>query len=162
VAYAKVGGQARPSVLVSSGVNRRAASTSFPFAQQRRWVSIVLLAICAALAILWLRGHASVSSSIGVRLGGNPSTEQLAALAAKTQPEDVMLYGASWCPNCAAAKQWMRSYGFHYQECDVEKSLSCAAEFQNFKSDGIPYLVVKGHHMKDGFDSDEFVAALSR
>jgi hypothetical protein len=27
---------------------------------------------------------------------------------------------------------------------------------------GVPYLIVKGQHMKDGFDSDEFVAALGR
>lgn len=114
----------------------------------------------------WLRGGAKPTAgapnSIGVRLGGDLSTDQLAALAARTQPEDVVLYGASWCPNCAAAKQWMGSYGFRYQECDVEKSPACAAEFRSLGADGIPYLVVKGHHMKDGFDSDEFIAALSR
>jgi RHS protein len=27
---------------------------------------------------------------------------------------------------------------------------------------GVPYLIVKGQHIKDGFDSDEFVAALAR
>jgi hypothetical protein len=24
------------------------------------------------------------------------------------------------------------------------------------------YLIVRGHHLKDGFDSDEFIAALAR
>jgi glutaredoxin len=65
-------------------------------------------------------------------------------------------------PIAPPPNKWMHTYGFRYQECDVEKSASCAAEFQRFGSDGVPYLVVKGHHMKDGFDSDEFVAALSQ
>ncbi len=40
----------------------------------------------------------------------------------------------------------------------------CASEFQALRGNGTPYLVVRGprgeHHMKNGFDSDEFLAAL--
>jgi hypothetical protein len=41
----------------------------------------------------------------------------------------------------------------------------CVDEFNALKATGTPYLVVRGprgeHHMKDGFDSDELLAALS-
>jgi glutaredoxin len=31
---------------------------------------------------------------------------------------------------------------------------------KNLGSTGVPYLIVKGHHMKGGFDSDEFLVAM--
>jgi len=40
----------------------------------------------------------------------------------------------------------------------------CEQEFRDYGANGTPYLVLqrhgKSHHMKDGFDSDEFLAAL--
>jgi glutaredoxin len=161
VAYAKVGMPVRPAA-VNMSTSSRPASTALSPAQQRRWVALALLA-CAALAIYWLYGRALALHSIDGRLDSELSVKQLTALAAKTQPEDVMLYGASWCPHCRNAKQWMHTYGFRFQECDVDKDSACTADFRRFSSDGgIPYLVVKGHHMKQGFDTDEFVAALSQ
>lgn len=35
----------------------------------------------------------------------------------------------------------------------------CEGDLESLGS-GVPYLIVRGHHMKDGFDSDEFIAAL--
>ncbi|MCW5320611.1 glutaredoxin family protein [Verminephrobacter aporrectodeae subsp. tuberculatae] len=89
--------------------------------------------------------------------------EQLVALAASGQASDVILYSTDWCPYCKAAKGWMNQYGFKYQECDIEKNASCLQQFQSLGDvGGVPYLIVKGQHMKDGFDSDAFVAALSQ
>jgi hypothetical protein len=34
-------------------------------------------------------------------------------------------------------------------------------DFTRYGGTGTPYLVVRGHHMKDGFDSDQFLALLS-
>lgn len=99
--------------------------------------------------------------SIALHLGGNTTAEQLASLAARTQPGDVLMYSADWCPNCREAKGWMDQYGFKYEICDIEKGAGCLQQIKSLGGDGVPYLIVKGHHMKDGFDSEEFVAALS-
>jgi glutaredoxin len=98
--------------------------------------------------------------SIASRVGSNLSGEQLTALAASNGPGDVVFYTAPWCPYCAEAKTWMAHYGFKYEECDIQARGECASQLRALGGDGVPYLVVKGQHMKDGFDSDEFVAAL--
>lgn len=100
-------------------------------------------------------------SSMASRMGATPTEEQLKALAASTQPEDVLMYSAEWCPNCTQAKHWMDQYGFKYQICDIDKGAGCKQQLQSLGSEGVPYLIVKGHHIKDGFDSEEFIAALS-
>ena len=99
-------------------------------------------------------------ASIATRLKGGSSAEQLATLAANAQPGDVFMYTADWCPNCRAAKGWMAQYGFKYEQCDIDKDHGCKSKLDGLGGDGIPYLIVKGHHMRDGFDSEEFVAAL--
>ena len=72
------------------------------------------------------------------------------------------MYSATWCPNCAAAKSWLGQYGFKAQICEVDKDSACQAQLQALDPQmGVPYLIVKGRHMKDGFDSDEFLAALA-
>lgn len=40
--------------------------------------------------------------------------------------------------------------------------IDCASQLRGLGSDGVPYLIVKGHHMKDDFDSEEFIAALQK
>lgn len=85
-----------------------------------------------------------------------------AALAATVDTGDVVIYSAAWCGNCTTAKQWMTRYGFKYDECDIETRTDCASRFRTLRSRGIPYLGVKGHHMKAGSDSDEFITVLLR
>jgi glutaredoxin len=119
-----------------------------------RWLAIAAIAAiaCVAYAAIKLTGHAPVVD--------------LRTLSAATAPSDVVIYSTSWCPNCKAAKQWMAQQGFAFTECDVEASASCAAELRahygSSGNQGVPYLVVRGHHMADGFDSEEFIAALKR
>jgi glutaredoxin len=88
------------------------------------------------------------------------SDEQLRQLAASIKQGEVTIYTTTHCPYCAQAKSWMTQYGFTYTECDTEVSATCASELSALGGNGVPYLVVRGHHMRDGFDSDEFVAAL--
>jgi hypothetical protein len=38
----------------------------------------------------------------------------------------------------------------------------CLKEFKSYGADGTPFLIVRGHQMKDGFDSDELIAALTK
>lgn len=92
--------------------------------------------------------------------GASLSEQQISDLAAASQPQDVLFYTADWCPYCRAAKGWMQQYGFKYQECDIDKQAGCAQQLKSLGSTGVPYLIVKGHHMKGGFDSDEFLVAM--
>jgi len=159
IAYAKAGG-----VAAGAAAPARATADADPGAGHWGKVFLALLLVCAVWAgykVLAPKPGGSVTS-IAARVGGASSTEQLAALAGTVKAGDVVIYSAVWCANCNAAKQWMSQYGFEYRDCDVEKSADCASQFRATGSEGVPYLIVKGHHMKDGFDSDEFIAALRR
>lgn len=128
-----------------------------------KWLMILLLAggVYLGYQVIQKRGPAGVNvSSLASKLSGNSSVEQLAALAASSKPGDVFMYTADWCPNCRAAKGWMAEYGFQYEQCDIDKDHGCKSKLDSLGGDGIPYLIVKGHHMREGFDSQEFVAAL--
>jgi glutaredoxin len=95
---------------------------------------------------------------------GDASAAELSALAASVKPGDVVMYSTTECPYCARAKSWLNQYGFAFTECNMSVSDLCQREFQSYGGVGTPYLVVhhggQTHHIKDGFDSDEFLAAL--
>lgn len=124
------------------------------------------LFLIGALMIGAWQGHQIVKNrgegieSVGVKLGNDVSEDELKQLAATVRQGDVVIYTTTGCPYCAQAKAWMTQYGFEFTECDAEVSATCAQELSTLDADGVPYLVVRGHHMKDGFDSDEFIAAL--
>jgi glutaredoxin len=132
-----------------------------------RWLVVAAVAFGAFAGIKSVVNHdssdgpTSLSSKFNSNASGDPHT-----LAAAAAPGDVVIYSTSWCPNCKAAKQWMAQQGFAFTECDVEASASYAAELRahygSSANQGVPYLVVRGHHMTDGFDSEEFIAALRR
>jgi glutaredoxin len=97
------------------------------------------------------------------QFGSDPSAEQLAQLAASRQPSDVLIYSAPWCTNCSAAKNWMNQYGFKYEVCDVEASSDCGSQLLALDpKGGVPYLIVRGQHMKEGFNSRQFLVALAK
>lgn len=109
-----------------------------------------------------------IAAAIGIAIGygtksgviqGDLNEDELARLAANAHTEDVLIYTTTDCPYCAQAKAWMTQYGFKFTECDAQVREDCARELAELSS-GVPYLIVRGHHMKDGFDSDEFIAAL--
>jgi glutaredoxin len=66
------------------------------------------------------------------------------------------------CPYSREAKAWLRANGFPFTDCNLSTDPHCEAEFLSHGATGTPYLIVRGHHLKDGFDSDEFIAALAR
>ena len=162
VAYAKAG---------DSGVSARSSATTVGGGGGSGfsgipWVKLVLVLAVAYGA--WVGLHRTPGGAPGAALASlagkfsaDPSTEQLTALAASTPSADVLIYSAPWCSNCAAAKGWLAQYGFTYQECDIQASSACLGQLKALDAQGgVPYLIVKGRHMKDGFDSDEFIAAL--
>ncbi|HEX5125547.1 MAG TPA: glutaredoxin family protein [Rhodocyclaceae bacterium] len=92
------------------------------------------------------------------------SAAEISALAATVRPEDVVMYSTTECPYCAQAKGWLNQNGFAFTECNMSNESHCENEFKSYGANGTPFLVVrrgdKTHYMKDGFDSDEFIAAL--
>jgi glutaredoxin len=92
------------------------------------------------------------------------AVQKIDVLAAKVSAGDVVMYSTSVCPYCAQAKGWLSQNGFAFTECNMTNSLSCEQEFKSLGGDGTPFLVVrhggKVTYMKDGFDSEEFLALL--
>lgn len=166
VAYAKAADAGRASA--GSMTSQRRAST----AGSASSTGIPWLKLIAIAAILWgawsgyqiskNRSSGGGVSSFAAKFGAEPSPEQLKALAATAQADDVLIYSAPWCGNCTEAKGWMTQYGFKYRECNVDASIDCATQLKRLGSDGVPYPIVKGQHIKDGFDSDQFIAALQK
>lgn len=72
----------------------------------------------------------------------------------------MIVYTTSTCPHAAEAAAWLRQHGFAYTECNMSTTPDCERQFLQHGATGTPYLIVRGHHMKDGFDADEFLAAL--
>jgi glutaredoxin len=175
-AYAKSGdGRAAtspvaPARAASRGYERDGVLSDLP------WLKIL---ICAAVVIGGWYGYQqslkSPNATPGVtsregRLrsgpaggGSNPTTEQLKQLAAASSAGDVLMFSASWCPNCSAARSWMAEYGFKHEICDIEASPACKSQLLSLDPQGgIPYLIVKGQHMKDGFDGEQFIGILKQ
>lgn len=154
VAYAKAGGAAEPVRPSARPPVRASSSTYTSPGPGIPWAKLIAV---AALAWGGWQGY-----QLSTKGQAGSSESGLVTLAASAAPSDVLFYSAPWCANCAEAKGWMRRYGFKYQECDIDARPECAQQLRGMGGDGVPYLVVKGHHMKDGFDSDEFIAALQK
>lgn len=77
----------------------------------------------------------------------------------------VVLYGASWCGACRAAKQWLRAKAVPFVERDVEGDASARAEkvekarAAGVNSGGIPLLDARGTILV-GFSPDAYARAL--
>ena len=98
--------------------------------------------------------------SLGASISNEVSAADLSALAKTVATGDVTIYTTTECPYCAQAKSWMSQYGFSYIECDTQARSECAREMQALGAVGVPFLVVRGKKMNDGFDSDQFLALL--
>ncbi|AZN35466.1 glutaredoxin family protein [Iodobacter ciconiae] len=115
------------------------------------------LVILLASHIAWKQwGRDSASSDL--------TTTQIQQLAASVKAEEVVMYSTTECPHCREAKGWLAQNGFAFTECNMSNDPRCEVEFKTYGADGTPFLVIrrggKERHMKDGFDSDEFLAAL--
>jgi glutaredoxin len=148
VAYAKATPSAAPAQMNTGWTPSRNRPEGRP------WLK--LLAIAAVLYGAWL-GWSKVGGS---KLGGRATSQDIAALAQSVKPGDVTIYTTSTCGYCKQAMAWMAQNAFAYTECNTDTHAACAQTFKSFGSTGVPYLVVKGHHMKEGFDTDEFLSAL--
>lgn len=88
------------------------------------------------------------------------SDAKIKELAASVKVGEVTVYSFNGCSNCAQTKAWLHENGFKYTECNVTQDANCARVFREDKALGAPYVVVRGHQMKQGFNKEEFLSAL--
>ncbi|WP_255989557.1 glutaredoxin family protein [Chitinolyticbacter albus] len=120
---------------------------------------VVFLLVLAG--VFW--GWQHFSKSGGATVADLDET-QIRALAATVRADQVVMYSTTECGYCTQAKSWLQQYGFDFTECNMSIDAQCVREFEQYGATGTPYLVIRRagreHHMKDGFDSAEFLAAL--
>jgi glutaredoxin len=162
VAYVKAADAAQGRAAPAGRQPKQAAAKpAFPGVP---WAGLVV--VLAVVVGAWF-GHKVVRNKAFA--GGTGSAEsasadltdpQIHALAATVKSDEVVMYSTTDCTYCAQAKSWLSQYGFPLSECNMTTTPHCEQEFKALGADGTPYLIVRGHHMKNGFDSDEFLAAL--
>lgn len=155
VAYAKAGAAAHPPAAP-----RPAGYHAAPQRARLPWGLLLLAALVAAGAYLHQSGHGMG----GLPGGGDMDEAALRRLAGSVSAGQVVMYSTTECGHCTTARGWLERHGFAFTECNMSLDRRCVDEFDALGATGTPYLVVRGprgeHHMKEGFDSDEFVAAL--
>ena len=162
VAYAKAAEALRSPAAAPSPVMARRAPHRLP------WLKLLML-----VAIVWGAWTGWQLSQRGGLPAGSPgsvtrpNSDSIRALAATVKAEDVVMYTTSVCPHCASAKGWLAGNGFAFTECNMSVDPSCVAEARRvwqMREPTTPYPVVRRHGrthpMKNGFDSDEFLAAV--
>lgn len=87
---------------------------------------------------------------------------EVRTLAAHVKPGDIVMYSMTECPYCAQASSWLNNYGFAFTECNMSIVRRCQDEMLALGGSGTPYLVVRGYHMKNGFDTNEFLRVLGQ
>jgi glutaredoxin len=121
-----------------------------------RFLTIILIAVCV------FAGWKHFGSTATRSARGNLSISELSALAATIKSSDVVMYSTTECIYCAQAKSWLKQYGFAFTECNMSVDAECERQFKNYGADGTPFLMVRGHPMREGFNTDQFIALLSQ
>lgn len=79
--------------------------------------------------------------------------------AAKAGPK-IELYVTSWCPVCKAARAYLNSRGFAYQEFDIEADPSAHARYAGRGGTGSIPLAVINDSVVDGFSVPAYARLL--
>lgn len=69
----------------------------------------------------------------------------------------VVMYGATWCGYCAAARAYFDRHSIPYTEYDVEKSARGRRDYQQLGGGGLPIIQVGDSSLR-GFDAARFSA----
>ncbi|MFC7419703.1 glutaredoxin family protein [Iodobacter arcticus] len=115
---------------------------------------IMLLLIAGALQFAWK--HYGTN-----RFNTEYSSTKMSQLASAVNPGEVIMYSTTECFYCVEAKSWLNQNGFAFTECNMTIDPRCQQEFNAYGAIGTPFLIVRGHQMKEGFNADEFLQALS-
>ncbi len=149
--------------------NTKSVSTSDAATPSIPWGKLTLFFLFAGF--VWFVVVAGRGKS-----GNTPITEQqssalatrssMQALADTVRPGDVTMYSTTECGYCTQAKSWLNQYGFAFTECNMSNVERCETEFRELGGTGTPFLVVqrgeKTYRMRNGFNSEEFLALLAK
>ncbi|TXH36316.1 MAG: glutaredoxin family protein [Burkholderiaceae bacterium] len=120
---------------------------------------LILLALAAAIAGHWAWKHHRGSEAAEMAREAD-----ITWLAQDVKPGQVVMYTTTDCTYCHQAKDWLADKGFAFTECNMSVDRRCEDEFRAYKANGTPFLVIRRggrtHEMHEGFDSEEFLAAL--
>jgi glutaredoxin len=163
VAYAK----ANAAAALAEAAPARSTVRSAPSARGGLPWRVLLTVLAVIVGVYW--GHQAHLDKRGLgELPGTPGAMDETAvrqLASSVRAEQIVMYSTTECGYCTQARSWLTGYGFAFTECNMSRDGRCVDKFNALKATGTPYLVVRGprgeHHMKDGFDSDARLAALS-
>jgi len=73
--------------------------------------------------------------------------------------ESVILYGTSWCPNCAQTRKFLKSGNVPYFEYDVDNSSEGQRQFKALHGNGVPVLLINNTVIR-GYDPNAILHAL--
>ena len=73
--------------------------------------------------------------------------------------EDVILYGTSWCPNCAQTRKLLKAGNVPYFEYDVDNSSEGQRQFKALNGNGVPVILIKNTVLR-GYNANAIFSAL--
>lgn len=120
---------------------------------------LIVLALAAAIAGHWAWKHQRAGQAAEMSREAD-----ITWLAQDVKASEVVMYTTTDCTYCHQAKGWLAERGFAFTECNMSVERRCEDEFRAHKANGTPFLVIRRggrtHEMHEGFDSEEFLAAL--
>ena len=100
--------------------------------------------------------HLPVSVVPGASVAPSPSGSAPPTTAAAPPPGDVLLYMATWCGYCKAAKAYLGKKGIAYRELDIDTPVGKAA-VAKLGANGVPVLLANGKRVS-GFTPQSYDA----
>lgn len=71
------------------------------------------------------------------------------------QASKVVMFSATYCPNCLNAKKFLSAQNIPYMEFDIETSAAARTYFDKLGGRGTPFFLVNNHPIQ-GFNQEEF------
>ena len=67
----------------------------------------------------------------------------------------VIIFSATYCPNCRHVKRFLTAQNIPYKEFDIEKSVAARRYFDKLGGRGTPFLIIN-NHLLPGFNPTDF------
>ncbi|MFT5717304.1 MAG: glutaredoxin [Oleiphilaceae bacterium] len=104
------------------------------------------LSVLFSFLIFSITGVADLNTSTHAK-NVHKDNEQLA--------KKVIMFSATYCPNCLSAKKFLSAENIPFMEFDIETSAAARNYFDKLGGRGTPFLVVNNHPMQ-GFNQQTF------
>ena len=71
-----------------------------------------------------------------------------------SEKNDIVLYGAVWCPYCEQTRQLLASNNINYCEYDIERSAEGFRQYESLGGGGVPLMLFNGELIR-GYNKPE-------